>query len=323
MSIPGSICGFCQNEDSLIAEYPVVDIFKHQFTMAYCPDCQAHSLFPRPGPEMLKKAYSDDYYGRSEKKFSFPLVEDVLNWFRESRGRKVSRYLEDGDRILDLGCGNGFFLKSLIKKKNIIAWGIEPPGRSADRASMIQGISLKKGYLEKDDFEKHSLKAITLFHVFEHLTDPLGTLDIIGQILMPGGILILSFPNIDSWQSKMFKGYWLHLDPPRHLFFLPPRALIHLMQKRGFTLLRENYLSLEQNPFGMTQSILNLLTGKKEILFEYLKGNHEYLLGYPHYKVLLQQFFFFITFPLFAITNCITGICKKGATVELTFRKLN
>ena len=84
-------------------------------------------------------------------------------------------------------------------------------------------ISDAKHFLEKNDFAPQSFDAVTLIHVFEHLPDPRQTLEIISEILKKDGILMMSFPNIDSFQSRIFKGKWLHIDPPRHLFFFSPK----------------------------------------------------------------------------------------------------
>lgn len=323
MKLTDSICGYCKKTGNLESLYPVKDIFDNQFVMGRCSDCHAYSLHPRPDSELLKKAYDDSYYGESEQKFSFPLVEKILDWFREGRARQLLPFLEEGDCVLDLGCGNGRFLSSLLKKKKITAWGIEPPGKSAERAALIPGINIKKGYLEESDFKAHSLKAVSLFHVFEHLPNPSDTLDIIDNILKKNGLLMVSFPNISSWQSKIFKGHWLHLDPPRHLFFMEPGDFTLMMMQRGYTLIHEYYGSMEQNPFGMVQSILNRFSRKREILFEQMKGNKTYLQDYPKSKLFLHKLFFLSTFPFFLLTNFIAGLAKRGATVEFTFRKEN
>ncbi|MCX6273062.1 MAG: class I SAM-dependent methyltransferase [Bacteroidetes bacterium] len=316
-------CGYCEMKTYGGVRYPTRDIFGNQYQVVQCDYCQAWSLHPRPDEALLRKAYDTSYYGETEKKFSFPLVEDILDWFRDGRARKLLKFVKENDNVLDIGCGNGHFLQSLLKYRKVNIFGVELPGKSAERAARVPGINLKTGSLEMDDFQPVSLHAITLFHVFEHLTAPSSTLDIIDRILMKGGVLIISFPNIGSWQSRIFKGDWLHLDPPRHLFFFTPKDFIALMQKRGYRLLSEKYGSPEQNPFGMVQSILNLFTRKREVLFEELKGNKSYTAEYQGFLMFLQKLFFFVSFPVFMVTNFISAIFKKGATVEFVFQKSN
>ena len=316
-------CGYCKNHFSDSKAYRTSDIFGNSFHIAHCQHCGAYSLQPPPDDKLLALAYDDSYYGEQSKKFSFPLVENILDWFRQGRARNISRYLKEGDSLLDIGCGNGYFLFSVGKQKPIKLFGIEPEGGSARRAAQIPGIQLKIGVLEPGDFQPNSLDAITLIHVFEHLTEPATTLDIITGIIKPGGILMMSFPNIDSWQSRMFKGNWLHLDPPRHLFFFRPKDFKQLLKSRGYELISEKHSSLEQNPFGMVQSILNLVTAKREVLFESMKGNKSYTIKYQGFPMLLHKLFFFLSLPVFMLTNFLAALFKKGATVEFVFRKVN
>ncbi|MCD4679156.1 MAG: hypothetical protein K8S00_02095, partial [Bacteroidales bacterium] len=136
------------------------------------------------------------------------------------------------------------------------------------------------------------------------------------------GTLIISFPNISSLQSKLFKGKWLHLDPPRHLIFFKAKDFIRILESMGFELVRENYISTEQNVYGMIQSILNKFFKKREILFEYLKGNTEYIKEFSSFNIFMQKLFFYFTFPFFAIADVFISFLKKCATVEFTFRKM-
>ena len=231
------------------------------------------------------------------------------------------RYVNVPANILDIGCGNGRFLKALIDK-NYNAYGVELPSKSAQRASMIQGLNLKIGELCEDDFGADFFDAVTMWHVLEHLSQPQLTLRIIQKILKKGGYLAISLPNINSFQSKLFKSSWLHLDTPRHLFFFDASDLVKILQKFGFEIVTINYFSLEQNPFGMQQSILNCIIRKRELLFEVLKGNNSYASEYSDVSILLQKLFCISTFPFFALLSVIEASLKKGGTMEMIFRKV-
>ena len=132
----------------------------------------------------------------------------------------------------------------------------------------------------------------------------------------------MSFPNIDSFQSRIFKGKWLHLDPPRHLFFFKPKDFFAEMKKYGFNLINQNHYSVEYNPYGMQQSILNCITKKREVLYEYLKGNKDYVKNYSKLNLFLQSMFFKITFPIFVISDLFESFFRKGGVVQFVFRKI-
>lgn len=314
-------CGFCFSTNGKF-QYTTSDIFGDDWKIYHCQECKAYYLSPFPSPEQFSRAYDETYYGEEDKKFSFPLIENVLDYFRNSRARNVKTYLKNNDSVLDIGCGNGGFLQSLKNFGDYKLFGSELSEDSAKRALRNKDIEMHIGELKDESFENGSLDLITLFHVFEHLSQPKSTLSFIQKKLKANGYVVMSFPNIDSWQSKLFKGHWLHLDPPRHLFLFKPSDFISIMEEMGFKLVREKFFSIEQNPFGIIQSILNLFTGKRDVLYESLKGNKDYIKDYKGIKLLTQRIFFMLSFPVFILTDLIASLFKKSATVELTFKRI-
>lgn len=311
-------CVYCHRVNSLPL-YDTVSTAGDRFTLRKCRHCGACFLSPKPTKQQLDAAYDDSYYGQSESKFS-GWIERVLDHFRSQRARTVMRYVKAPANVLDLGCGNGRFLQGLIDH-DYSGYGIELPSKSAERASGIPGLHLKTGQLCEDDFGEHFFDAVTMWHVFEHLPEPRATLGIIEKVLKQGGYLLVSLPNIDSVQSMLFRGRWLHLDPPRHLSFFGALDLPRIMQSFGFELVTTKHFSLEQNPFGMQQSILNCVLSKREVLFEVLKGNRLYASEYSGISISLQKMFYIATFPLFALLSVIEACLKSGGTMEMVFRK--
>jgi len=319
------ICPYCKTQEYKI-QYPTYDIFDNNYEIVCCKQCKAYFLTPNPTDKQLAIAYDDSYYGGSEADEKFEgFVEKGLSFFRKQRAKHVfgllSKKTSSKAKILDIGCGNGQFLDSIQSIGNIDIYGTEMPGSSAKRASKIENIKLKIGVLESNNYPDNFFELITMFHVFEHLTEPERYLDIIDEILKKDGYLIVSFPNIDSWQAKFFKGKWLHLDPPRHLFFYKPKDFIDIMKGRGFELQKEQYFSIEQNPYGAIQSYFNLFHSKRELLFEYLKENYEYTKGTSKLLLKLEKLLFLSFTPLFVLIDLIAALFKKSATVEFVFRK--
>lgn len=315
-----NICPYCKQSESVLL-YSTNDISGEKFFIQKCNRCNAFFLAPNPTPEQLARAYDDSYYGSGDEKFKEGLIEKMLDYFRMKRAKTIANLIGKKGKVLDIGCGNGKFLSFVKQQGEIEIFGIEMEGNSAKRAEKIPGIHLKKGFLEKTDFEKESLDAVTLFHVFEHLSEPRQTLEIISRILKKNGILMISFPNIDSFQSRIFKGKWLHLDPPRHLFFFSPEDFKKEMKNFGFEVLREKHFSIEYNPFGFQQSLLNCIFKKREALYESLKGNAEYVKEYSRANLLLQNLFFKLSLPLFILSDVVESSFRKGATVEFILRK--
>jgi len=314
-------CRFCELSNTK-AFYHTFDIFGNSFKIYKCSDCNVYFLGPHPSKSILDKAYDSSYYGEKDEKF-YHFFEKVIDYFRWRRAKRVSKFLVDGSKVLDIGCGNGRFLSSLSKLGKYELFGTEMDGNSANRAKRIAKINLKIGAITKDDFANDTFDVITMYHVFEHLTEPKETIEIIKKILKKDGVFVVSFPNITSLQSKLFKGKWFHLDPPRHLLFFDPNDFSKLLSSYNFKLVNLKYTSTEQNPYGMVQSILNMLNKKREILFEFLKRNSSYTKDISKFNLFAQFAFFIISFPFFILTDAVVSLFKKGATVEFIFQKIS
>jgi SAM-dependent methyltransferase len=320
MNIIDYTCIYCKSEDS-IKLYPTYDLSLNKYHIHRCNKCSAYFLVPKPGRDELIEAYDSSYYGANIEKFSM-IIEFFLDKYRNIRANFVRKYLPEKGKILDIGCGNGKFLQSLLRFGDFQLYGNEIDGKSAYRASRIPRINLTIGPLQDNHFENGGFDVITLFHVFEHLTNPKEVLDIISKILKKDGHLILSFPNIDSFQSRVFKGKWFHLDSPRHLFFFKPKTFIKLMNDNGYILIKQNFISLEQNPYGMFQSIMNVFFKKREVLFERLKANKSYATEFSYPNILFQKYLFIFSFVIFVAGDLIMCLFKKNATVRFVFKKV-
>ncbi len=312
-------CTYCESKDAK-ALFPTVDVFGFSYEIYQCDNCNAYYLTPPPDEERLALAYDESYYGEGEEKFE-GFVEKLLDFFRKRRAAKFARAMGKKGKVLDIGCGNGRFLQFIQAQGDFSINGIEMEGGSAERAKRIEGLKLKVGLLEDGHFSDESLDGISMIHVFEHLTDPSGYLDIIDKILKPGGVLLMAFPNIGSTQAQKFKGDWLHLDPPRHLFFFDRPDFLSLMHKRGYDLIAEKHFSLEYNPFGYFQSAMNQKSPKRELLYESMKGNSAYLEGVSPSLIRRQDIGFKLAYPFLILGDLISSFRKKGATVEYYLKK--
>ncbi len=318
---PNENCPVCGKSDKK-NEYSFLDMRKNLYHLSSCQTCKSKYITPAEKSIIEEnEAYNEAYYGEKEEKFSM-IYEKVIDYLRKNRAKRFSKVLNKSGRVLDIGCGNGKFLMHLQKYGNYEIYGTELDGKAALRASRLKDLHLHKKDLTEIVFPKNYFIGISMFHVFEHLENPVDYLKKIYIILKPGGTFVVSFPNISSWQSKIFKGYWLHLDPPRHRFFLKKNDFVALMKQFGFKLVKEQYVSIEQNPFGATQSLLNTICAKRDFLFESMKGNKKNRSGYEKLILLSHRIFFYISFPIFILSDILLAApLKQSATVTYYFEK--
>jgi SAM-dependent methyltransferase len=247
-----------------------------RFALRPCLRCGRLVLDPQPDDAALAAAYDSAYYGIGARKFLQP-IEAGLDRFRGGRARRldalVPRAAGRTRRVLDIGCGDGGFLAAMAAR----GWechGSERSPLTAQRAARRTGLAIETGTLAADAFAPGSLDAVSLWHVLEHLRDPDRMLRDCARWLAPGGVLMLAVPNVASWQARAFSGHWFHLDPPFHLFHFDPRSLARTLFDAGFDVGAVNHFSLQYNPYGVLQSLLNALGFPRDQLYDALKGNH-------------------------------------------------
>jgi len=159
-------------------------------------------------------------------------------------------------RVLEPGCGRGRLLKAL-HRLGCDCTGLERPDFPAGHTD--GSIRFAAGDVYHMPFPDNSFDLVILWYVLEHLADPATALRESVRVLRRGGRLLIAVPNIDSWQSRIFKRNWTHLDVPRHTHHFSRESLSLLADKAGLKPVTCKGCDFEQCMFGFVQSGLNAL----------------------------------------------------------------
>jgi len=252
-----------------------------------CPVCHKKNLkfvfkslderFQKKGKFLLIECcncnlfFTLDVSGKKKKNFDllFQMNKKEKEHVNKRRHCFVNKYLNNGDKILDIGFGDGSFLK-YMKSKGYKVTGIE---------NSIKAIkNLKKESIEiiQGDFERRKIRKkfslITLWHSFEHFNDPLGALNKIRRIIEKNGILAIEVPNPLSLQAKLFQNFWYGFDLARHKFHFSPQALSDLLEKSGFEVVKKDFSNIHESLMHFIFSLANFF-GLSSVNYWGIKNN--------------------------------------------------
>ncbi len=284
-----------------------------------CETCGLGSTHPMPSAREIASFYSDEYYGTPGQKF-----EGLVEWFVRVVGARHVRFLAHGlpagGRVLDVGCGRGVLLGELAGQ-GLEVHGVEVSEdavRGADPRAKIRIAA----HLRDAAYPSAFFDQVIIWHVLEHLPDPLGTLVEARRILKPGGRLIVAVPSFTSRQARWAGAAWFHLDVPRHLYHFPLGALRRVLDRAGFDCGRVHHFSLRQNPFGWLQSALNRWTK--------LPRNSLYVLLHqrppnapPPYDARTRAILrgmYAVGAPLGILATAVDTVLRDGATIHVVAR---
>jgi 2-polyprenyl-3-methyl-5-hydroxy-6-metoxy-1,4-benzoquinol methylase len=136
--------------------------------------------------------------------------------------------LEPG-RILDVGCGVGYLLSALPAQ-----WekhGSELSQFAARQASEHGKIHL--GPLEAAGYPTGHFDVVVLYHVIEHMPDPVSALREAYRILKPGGHMIIGTPDFDSACARRFGENFRMLHDETHTSLFSCESLRRLLLDTG------------------------------------------------------------------------------------------
>jgi SAM-dependent methyltransferase len=241
------------------------------FAIERCGSCSVVFTRPRPtGPEAAKY-YPAAYYGEANKRFPV-LVQQLQRRLYAHRAKTVERLVGTKGRVLDIGSGPGFLLRA-FRDQGWDARGTEFSEASAAHARDVLKFPMLVGDITQLKLPPATFDAVVMWHVLEHVREPAETIAEVGRLLRPGGVLLCAVPNFGSLEARFARNKWFHLDVPRHLNHFTVPVLANLLANSGFTVRKRSFVALEYDYFSFTQSVLNRLGFRHNLLYNILRGS--------------------------------------------------
>jgi len=141
-----------------------------------------------------------------------------------------------GECVLDVGAAGGSFL-AMARKRGYEPFGCEPSTWMCDFAKEHYQLPLVAGTIFDLPIADGSMNLVTLWDVVEHTTDPAKVLRRAWELLAPGGVLALTYPDYGSLPARLLGRSWPFLLTV-HLYYFVPETMRKLLKRTGFEPLR-------------------------------------------------------------------------------------
>ena len=165
---------------------------KDRWKYCRCLNCGLVSLHPRPTVQELMKNYEDYLPTPSEEIDKWEkMVKQIID---KSADLIEARTNTSRGKLLDVGCGYGFFLKEM-KLRGWDVEGVEVSQTGRQYSQDKWSIHVYSQPLEDLDIPENSFDVVTLFYLIEHVNDPLVLLREVNRIIRPGGLILLRWPH--------------------------------------------------------------------------------------------------------------------------------
>ncbi|QPJ63429.1 MAG: glycosyltransferase [Candidatus Nitronauta litoralis] len=200
----------------------------------------AHHTYSHRANQMID--ILDEIYRASEEDVegSEP-VSNVSNYYEHVRHDMLPLIPEEARSILEIGCGAGKTGQFLKESRGAFVAGVELNPDVAEEAKSVLD-DVISGNIEEMDlpYEPGSFDCILCGDVLEHLVDPLKVLEKLKGLLVPGGKIVASIPNVQFFGviHHLSEGNWTYQDEGildrTHLRFFTLKEIKTLFENAGF-----------------------------------------------------------------------------------------
>lgn len=204
-----------------------------QWSVSECADCGHQCVNPQPTWDELQFYYNQGYDAYDPDHGSRGSDDLEIQHARQT-GSIRHIPLPAGLRLLDVGCGGGWFLR-ICKELGAIEQGVEPSEYAAS-LTRKQGLRVFQGTLEEYAEQVPNgtqFDVITASHVIEHVPDPVRTLSTMRHLLAPDGYVWIAVPNAAYPICRALKGKWHSSDLPYHLMHFTPASMVEAGRRAG------------------------------------------------------------------------------------------
>ena len=236
-----SFCAICHTRGNATELYPAnfsPDAFNARifsarrlpdrihYRIVQCNSCKLIRSDPVAKTEIITGLYK-------ESKFEYTDEIGNLKQCYGSYLSKLAKYSGNKDAILEIGCGNGFFLEEALRQGYSTAKGVEPSTEAKANSDSNIRRHIISDVMRPNLFQLNQFDAVCMFQVLDHMSAPGQVLDECIRIMKPGGLLLCINHNVSSFSSRLLSKYSPIIDI-EHTYLYSPATMRRLFADHMF-----------------------------------------------------------------------------------------
>lgn len=253
-------CDLCGQDDAALL------VTKNGFRVVRCRGCSLVYVNPRLKMTGLTELYETDTF------FDHQVTRAAdESWKPEAEARVaiLNKLYPSRGKLLDVGCSAGWFM-GVAEAAGWDVLGLDVSAAAVAHAKQ-RGYAAKVATLDAHDLAPASFDVVTMFDSIEHMPTPLGALRAAHALLKPGGIVMITTPNIDGIFPRLTYqlfgrtfGGWEHPGPPGHIYQFGKKTLAAALDRACFEVVFEKTeaIDLQHTVGALEEVVMDVLKGR-------------------------------------------------------------
>jgi SAM-dependent methyltransferase len=228
------------------ANFGIDDITPARFSARRLPDRVHYRMVrcTRCGLVRSDPVLDEATLGHLYAESTFDYEAETAN-LKATYGRYLARVRALGGRqesLLEIGCGDGFFLEQALTQGYARVRGVEPSAAAISGASPRVRDQIVCDVMRPGLFSDGEFDAVCLFQVFDHVPHPELVLDACRAVLRPGGLILCLNHNVESVSAHLM-GERSPIIDIEHTYLYSPSTMRRIFAAGGFKVLEQGHVN--------------------------------------------------------------------------------
>jgi SAM-dependent methyltransferase len=196
------------------------------YRMVTCNTCGLVRSDPVASEELLARLYAQSSFDYGQEVESIQATYGrALGWLEARSPRR--------EALLEIGCGNGFFLQQARRQGWVNVRGVEPSADAVAKAPRELDGAIVQDMMRPGVFAPESFDAVCLFQVLDHISNPVELLRKCAAVLRPGGHVLALNHNVSAYSARLL-GERSPIVDIEHTYLYSPATMRSIFAKAGF-----------------------------------------------------------------------------------------